>query len=143
MATVFDAAMAAVCATLDGIFGEGFILQPQAFPETSSGRFDVNADRVASQARPTIPFVGDFIAPGALQHAHGRRMADSATHAIMSDKPVIDVAEDAIAPSAQSGDLVYRNATGEVFELAAQRPGDLGRVWLYLNAKDRLPEAPR
>lgn len=119
---------------LDAAFGEAFILEPMADPEPPgrSGLSDVNARPVPSAARVALPFDGTFVAAGAMMHAQGRRMADSASHTIAAERPMIDVAEGALPQRPQVGDLIRRLKTNEVFSVQAYLPEAPVRAWIYL-----------
>lgn len=132
MPSLFSRLAAVAGATVDAVYSEGFFLDPKAYAQTSTGIADVNARPVASATRQAHYFVGTFVSAGALVRAHGRTKADSATHAVAAEKPMIDVAESAMPQRPQPGDRIRRVDTGEVFAVAAYLPEDLGRAWVHL-----------
>lgn len=118
--------------TTDRVFGEAFRLEPRLAPTGPTGRRDVNAAPKAAASAPPIPFTGVFVAPGALMHARGRAMADSTTHAIAAEQPMVDVAADALPERPQAGWVVVRVETGERFTVTHCLAVDLGRLALHL-----------
>ncbi|MCJ2143733.1 hypothetical protein [Methylobacterium sp. E-066] len=130
---------------LDAAFSEDFILEPQAPPDLPSrpGRGDVNARAVSSSARPALPFTGTFVDAGATLHAHGRRMADSASHGIAAERPMIDVPEAALPQRPQVGDIIRRLKTGAIFTVQAYLPEAPVRAWIYLAEGERRQDQPR
>lgn len=118
--------------TTDRVFGERFRIEPRTAPTTAGGRRDVNAGPVADPAHPPFTVTGVFVAAGALMHAKGRAMADSTTHAIAGESPMLDVAESAFPVRPQAGWIVVRLDTSERFTLTHCLTVDLGRLALHL-----------
>lgn len=130
--------------TVDAVYSEGFLLEPMAPPIPTKGQVaDVNARTVPSARRPGFPFSGTWVAPGDLMNAHGRTKADSTTHPIAAEKPLIDAPESAFAERPIQGDRVTRLATAEVFEVAKVLPGDFGRLRIYVTEALRREVQPR
>lgn len=128
--------------TVDAVYSEGFLLEPMAHPV--SGRVaDVNARTVESAYRPPVRFDGTWVAPGDLMNAHGRTKADSTTHQIAAEKPLIDAPETAFAQRPVERDRVTRIDTREVFEVAKVLPGDFGRLRIYVTEAQRREAQPR
>ena len=141
MPSLFASLAAVAGATVDAVFSEGFVLQPRAhaaLPSVGSVA-DVNGRTQPSMARDVISFIGTWVAAGALMNAKGRGAAYSTTQAIAAEKPIIDVAVDALPQRPQDGDRILRNGTGEVFTVAKCLPGDFGRLEIYVT--DALPRA--
>lgn len=130
---------------LDAAFSEGFILEPVSFPDLAGSfdRKDVNGRPGQSMARPAIPFSGTFVEAGAMLHAQGRRMADSASHTVAGEKPMIDIPRYALPQRPQPGDIVRRLRTGEVFAVEAYLPEEPVRAWIYLTEAQRREAQPR
>lgn len=144
MPSLFAALAVAAGATVDAVYGEDFLFVPMAPPEPTDGRrADVNLRRVASTARPQLPFTGTYVAPGDLMNPHGRTKADSTTHQVAGEKPLVDVAVAALPQRPVQGDRIHRLDTREVFEVAKVLPGDFGRLRIYLTDALRRPEEPR
>lgn len=130
--------------TVDAVYSEGFLLEPMAAPVAVDGRpGDVNGRPVPSSARVRLAFVGTYVAPGDLMNAHGRTKADSTTHPITGEKALIDVPDTALPQRPREGDRIYREATGEMFEVAKVIAGDFGRLRIYLTDALRRPDDPR
>ena len=134
MAPAFDALWGAHQADLDRAFSEAFALIPRALPPVpgGGGLTDVNARTVASTTRPQIPFVGTFVDAGAQLHAHGRTKADTATHTVGAERPMIDVAQGALPHRPEVGDHIHRIATDELFTVQMYLPEAPVRAWIYL-----------
>lgn len=130
---------------LEAAFSEEFILEPRSIPDLpgKSSRGDVNGRSVASSSRPAFPFSGTFVNAGAMLHAHGRRMADSASHAVSAEQPMIDVPEVAMLQRPQVGDVILRLRTGAVFTVQAYLLEAPVRAWIYLAEGERRSDPPR
>ncbi|MGU3665811.1 hypothetical protein ACLBX9_16655 [Methylobacterium sp. A49B] len=130
---------------LEAAFSEGFILEPQAAPDLPgpSGRGDVNGRPVSSSFRAALAFSGTFVDAGAVLHAHGRRMADSASHGISAERPMIDVAQAALPQRPQIGDIIRRMSTGTVFTVQGYLPEAPVRAWIYLAEGERRQDPLR
>lgn len=142
MPSLFASLAAAAGATCDAVFSEGFVLEPRALP-ASGGRVDVNARTVPSSARQLLPFVGTFVAAGAVMNAKGRGSSDNTTHAIAAEKPMVDVAVSALPQRPREGDIIRRDDTGEVFTVTKYLPADFGRAWIHLSDAQPRQEPPR
>ncbi|WP_375455720.1 hypothetical protein [uncultured Methylobacterium sp.] len=144
MPSLFASLAAVAGATVDAVFSEGFVLLPQsdAAAPLVGGVPDRNGRLRPSAVREVFAFVGTFVAPGAVLHAHGRSLADSTTRPVVGEKPMIDVAVAALPRRPEKGDLIRRDETGETFEVTRFVPEDLGRAWIHLAERRHAQVGP-
>lgn len=131
--TAFGKVFASAMEAFDEMFGdEVFALSPRAAPPGSGGRPDVNARRVADGSRPAFTFQGAFMSVAAPGHLEGRRLPTNMTRTAIAPGPVIDAPRSAFEHLPREGDLVTRQATGEVFEVGKEITDADGRTVLHL-----------
>ena len=137
MPSLFAGLAAAASATVDTVYGEGFRIEmreapPIAAPGLASGRPDVNARPVASALRVDFEFIGVFLAPGAVLHAHGRGMSDATTRPIVAEQPMIDVDVGSLTERPRVDDVIRRIDTDELFRVATFKAVEFRRALITL-----------
>ena len=130
MTSLFQDAAVAASAAVDTVFGEPWIYQPMA----AGG--DVNARRAPDPDRAALPITGAYIDPYARALSGPTRSqgvkAEQPGHA--SGRPALSLDLAQLPYEPRRGDRVTRLNTGEVFEVAEDRPDRTGpRTMLDLN----------
>ena len=131
--TAFGEIFASAMEAFDETFGdEVFALLPRAAPQGPGGRPDVNARRVADLSRTAFAFRGAFMSVASPGHVQGRRMPADTTRTAVAPGATIDAPRSAFEHLPREGDLVTRQATGEVFEIGKEITDADGRTVLHL-----------
>lgn len=130
MNSAFTALFAATDPLLDAHFGETFSIAPKAAVPG-----DVNARRVADDARPGVDFVGIWSDPHSRTYPHSRSgHAETLAGQTGDDRPMVDYVTASVGFRARIGDVVTRTATGDRYQVDDIDEDDVTRTTLALTA---------
>jgi hypothetical protein len=132
MPTPFENAAAMASAAVDAVYGESFQLIAMKSPA------DVNASRLADQARPSFFAIGAYLAPfkPILPHARGSIQDDNA-HKFAASTPMVSIDNANLQWPVETGDRMLRMGTGDLFEVSKPLPDGIRRTVLHLTLRKR------
>lgn len=134
MGSPFDAAMRAADRTLDGIFGELFLVEPVADEALEDDAGSVNGPRRADPVRAPLRVTMTFQEVGEDYYPTARGRAANTAQRRVGAEIKLSVLDRNLPWQPAAGDRYTRAKTGIVYIGRAPEPDDAGRIWIPVEA---------